>query len=103
MAAPDIDPGMPHPRLERNDVVKLFGTPSETVGSVNEPRQRHEHGLQFNELWIYDRPKHEPSHPKARRIYWQRYDFVASERVERDGHVVRESEAELLARLADEG
>jgi hypothetical protein len=32
-------------------------------------------------------------------IYWQRYDFVAAERIERDGHRVPESPAELLARL----
>ena len=86
-------------RLTRNDVVRLFGTPSETLGSVNEPRQQHEAGFQYNERWIYDRPKNEPSRPKQRVIYWQRYDFVASERVERDGHRVPESASELLARL----
>jgi len=86
-------------RLRRNDVVRLFGTPSETIGSVNEPRQKHEAGFQYNERWIYDRPKNEPSRPKARVIYWQRYDFVASERIERDGHRVPESDSELLARL----
>jgi hypothetical protein len=102
MAASEIAPGAAERRrIDRNDVVRLFGTPSETVGSVNEPRQQHHHGFEFNELWIYDRPKNEASQPRARRIYWQRYDFIASERVERDGHVVRESEAELLARLAE--
>lgn len=87
-------------RITRNEIVRLFGTPSETVGSVNEPRQQHEAGFQYNECWTYDRPKNEPSRPRARLIYWQRYDFVASERVERDGHRVPESESELLARLA---
>ena len=48
-------------RLTRNDIVRLFGTPNETVGSVNEPRQQHEAGFQYNERWIYDRPKNEPS------------------------------------------
>ena len=86
-------------RLTRNDVVRLFGTPSETLGSVNEPRQQHADGFQYNERWIYDRPKNEPSRPKQRVIYWQRYDFVASERVERDGHRVPESASELIARL----
>jgi len=89
----------PRTKLTRNDVVRLFGTPSETLGSVNEPRQQHENGIQFNEKWVYERPKGEPSRPKARVIYWQRYDFLASERIERDGHRVQESEAELLARL----
>jgi hypothetical protein len=86
-------------RIRRNDVVELFGTPDETVGSVNEPRIRHENGHEYNEKWIYHRPRNEPSHPRARIVYWLRYDFVASERVERDGHRVAESEAELLARL----
>ena len=86
-------------RLTRNDIVRLFGTPSETIGSVNEPRQQHEAGFQYNERWIYDRPKNEASRPEARVIYWQRYDFVASERIERDGHRVPESPDELLARL----
>lgn len=86
-------------RITRNDIVRLFGTPTETVGSVNEPRLQHENGIEFNEKWIYERPKGEPTRPKARVIYWQRYGFLASERIERDGHRVRESEAELLARL----
>jgi len=85
--------------LRRNDVVRLFGTPDETLGSVNEPRTMHEGKLAYNEKWVYNRPRRELSRPRARYIYWQRYDFVASERVERDGSRVRESEAELLARL----
>ena len=86
-------------RLTRNDVVRLFGTPDETVGSVNEPRIMHEDDVSFNEKWIYNRPRRELSRPRARFIFWQRYDFVASERVERDDHRVRESQEELLARL----
>lgn len=86
-------------RITRNEIVRLFGTPTETVGSVNEPRQQHDDGFQYNEKWVYERPKNEPSRPRARVIYWQRYDFVGSERIERDGHRVPESESELLARL----
>jgi hypothetical protein len=86
-------------RLMRNDVVRLFGTPDETVGSVNEPRVMSDGGLSYNEKWVYYRPRNEPSRPRAREIFWQRYDFVASDRVERDGLRVRESEAELLTRL----
>jgi|SRR5882757_5359341 hypothetical protein len=99
MEATDTQAAAGARRLTRNDIVRLFGTPGETDGSVNEPRQEHEAGFQYNERWIYDRPKNEPSRPKARVIYWQRYDFVASERIERDGHRVPESESELLARL----
>ena len=86
-------------RLTRNDVVKLFGTPDETVGSVNEPRILQEGGLSYNERWTYNRPRRELSRPLARYIFWLRYDFVASERVERDENRARETEAELLARL----
>jgi len=86
-------------RLRRNDVVKLFGTPDEAVGSVNEPRILQEGGLSYNERWTYNRPRRELSRPLARYIFWLRYDFVASERVERDQGRVRETEAELLARL----
>jgi hypothetical protein len=82
-------------------VVELFGTPDETLGSVNEPRIRHENGHEYNEKWTYHRPRNEPSHPRARIVYWHRYDFVACERVERDGHRVAESETELLGRLED--
>ncbi|HEY8516378.1 MAG TPA: hypothetical protein VIS07_12785 [Candidatus Binatia bacterium] len=104
MTAPETVAGAAEQRrITRNDIVRLFGTPTETVGSVNEPRQQHHDGFQYNEVWIYDRPRNEPTQPKERRIYWQRYDFLASERIERDGHVVRESEAELLARLAQGG
>ena len=45
---------------------RLFGTPDETEGSVNEPRLQVEHGLEFNEKWTYDRPRHEPTRPRAR-------------------------------------
>jgi hypothetical protein len=82
----------------RNDMVRLFGTPDETVGAVNEARIQEEHGIEFNEKWIYHQPRHEPTRPLARIIYWQRYDFVASARIERSGQWVRESVAELLAR-----
>lgn len=86
------------PTIRRDDVVELFGTPDQTAGSVNEPRLQVEHGFQFNEKWIYDRPRREPTRPRARVIYWQRYDFVGCVRIEPDGRVVPESPAELLRR-----
>jgi hypothetical protein len=84
--------------IERDDVVSLFGTPDRTEGSVNEPRLRVEHGFEFNEKWTYDRPRREPTRPRARVIYWQRYDFVGCVRIELDGHVVPESPSDLLRR-----
>lgn len=62
----------------RNAVVKYFGTPDTTEGSVNEPREREEHGLRFNEKWTYRRPLRDPAGAVERIVYWRRYDFVGS-------------------------
>ena len=84
--------------VRRNQLVQILGVPSETVGSVNEARLQTEHGIEFNEKWIYNRPRYDASRPRARIVYWQRYDFVASVRIEQSGQVVRESPAEILER-----
>ena len=68
---------MPGP-VHRNLVVKYFGTPDTTEGSVNEPREREEHGMQFNEKWTYLNPLRDPAGAVERIIYWHRYDFVGS-------------------------
>ena len=68
---------MPGPIL-RNAVVKFFGTPDRTEGSVNEPREREEHSMRFNEKWTYTHPLHDPAGAVERMIYWRRYDFVGS-------------------------
>ena len=68
---------MPGP-IQRNLVVKFFGTPDATEGSVNEPREREEHGLRFNEKWIYKHPRRDPAEAKERVIYWRRYDYQGS-------------------------
>lgn len=101
MAEPEVA-AFPPPRdaagetLDRNAAVRLFGTPDATEGSLNEPRLRVENGIEFNERWIYERPKNEASRPRRRLFYWQRYDLVAVMRLEQDGHLVPESAAELL-------
>jgi hypothetical protein len=64
--------------IERNRVVKYFGTPDLTEGTVNEPRERIEYGLKFNEKWIYKHPMRDPAHAAERMLLWRRYDFVAS-------------------------
>jgi len=64
--------------IPRNLVVKQFGTPDVTEGSVNEPRLREEHGFRFNEKWLYRRPPNDPAGAVERAIYWQRYDYVGS-------------------------
>lgn len=64
--------------IRRNDVVQLLGTPEVAEGSVNEPRTREENGYQFNERWLYRRPRNDPAHPFERVIYWHRYEYVGS-------------------------
>ena len=68
---------MPGP-IHRNLVVKYFGTPDVTAGSVNEPRERQEHDLRFNETWTYRHLRHDPAGAVERIIYWRRYDYVGS-------------------------
>jgi hypothetical protein len=68
---------MPGPIL-RNVVVKFFGTPNHTEGSVNEPREREEYGMKFNEKWNYRGPRNDPAGAVERSIYWRRYDYVGS-------------------------
>jgi hypothetical protein len=68
---------MPGP-IHRNIVVKYFGQPDLTEGSVNEPREREEHGMHFNEKWTYRHPARDPAGAIERIIYWHRYDYVGS-------------------------
>jgi hypothetical protein len=93
---------MPGPIL-RNAVVKYFGTPNRTEGSVNEPREREEHGMRFNEKWTYDRPLHDPTGAVERVIYWRRYDYVGSlARRSPGGDWIADTQlAETLARHSD--
>ncbi|MBI3783887.1 MAG: hypothetical protein HY270_10845 [Deltaproteobacteria bacterium] len=75
---------MPGP-IDRNHVVKYFGQPDVTEGTVNEPREREELGLKFNEKWVYKHPVRDPSDAAERAIFWRRYDFVGSA-IKRDKH-----------------
>lgn len=85
--------------IDRNHVVSHFGTPDVTEGSVNEPREREEHGFRFNEKWIYLHPLRDPAGAAERVIYWRRYDYVGSMiRPARDAPWV--PDPDLPARLA---
>ena len=68
---------MPGP-IQRNLVVKVFGTPDAAEGSVNEPREREENGMRFNEKWSYKHPRRDPAGAAERIIYWRRYDYLGS-------------------------
>ena len=51
-------------------VRERWGEPDAWEGSVNDPRTREEHGVRWNEKWIWLLPG------GSRRIaYWHRYDF----------------------------
>ncbi len=91
---------MPGP-IYRNLVVKYFGTPDATEGSVNEPRERQEHGLRFNEKWTYLHPSHDPASAVERIVYWRRYDYIASMMRKTAGGDWQKDESlpEVLARL----
>jgi hypothetical protein len=88
-------------RIVRNQVVQRWGTPHETIGSVNEPRTLVEHGVVANEKWIYRGVGGEPARPRQRLVYWHRYDFVASFLIEPDGTVTREDTPAILAGTHD--
>lgn len=87
--------------IRRNLVVQRWGTPQATEGSLNEPREREEHGYRFNEKWTYHAPRNDPAKARERTIYWLRYDFVASFIVDPQGRLVPEDARAVLAGLDD--
>jgi hypothetical protein len=70
----------------RNAIVAILGTPDRTVGSLDDPREREENGVVFNEKWIYTNLRSDPAGAAMRIVYWMRYDFR--------GTVVRDSDAQ---------
>jgi hypothetical protein len=70
----------------RNAIVAILGTPDRTEGSLDDPREREEDGVRFNEKWIYTHLRSDPAGATMRTVYWMRYDFR--------GTAVRNSEAE---------
>jgi hypothetical protein len=59
-----------------------FGEPDAREGSVNDPRTREEHGVRWNEKWIYFLPG-----GGRRLICWHRYECRAVLREAADGSV----------------
>jgi len=92
---------MSAPILSRNVVVQCFGTPNVTVGSVNEPREMEEHGLRFNEKWVYRLSPGATDEPVERVIYWHRYDFVGACLVTKNGTAVSEDLTRALGGRRD--
>ncbi len=75
--------------LDRGQIWKLFGAPTDQEGSVNDPRSREEHGVRWNEKWIY---RGEDGESIERLVLWHRYDLVGVFRLLPDGS----AEAEKL-------
>ena len=86
MSAPR-SPAEDAPRRTRKQVWASFGAPTDQVGSVNDPRTQEDHGVRWNEKWIY-----RDGHEIVRIVLWNRYDFLGAFRVKPDGSV----DAELL-------
>ena len=39
--------------LDRGRAWRIFGAPTDQVGSVNDPRTHEEYGVKWNEKWVY--------------------------------------------------
>jgi hypothetical protein len=59
----------------RNAIVAILGTPDRTEGSLDEPREREENGVRFNERWLYTHLRDDPAGAAMRVVYWMRYEF----------------------------
>jgi|GEM_PF-639277 hypothetical protein len=64
--------------LTRNSVVWLLSTPDKTEGSINDPTEREEHAIRFNEKWTYRDLEDDPAGARERLVYWLRYDFAGT-------------------------
>jgi len=74
--------------LDRGKLWKLLGAPTDQEGSVNDPRTHVEHGVRWNEKWIY---RGEDGRTVERVVLWNRYDLAGVFRVKPDGSAEPES------------
>ena len=74
--------------LDRGTVWKLLGPPTDQEGSVNDPRTRLEHGVRWNEKWIY---LGKDGRAIERVVLWNRYDLAGVFRLAPDGSAQPES------------
>ena len=72
--------------LDRGRVWKLLGAPTDQVGSANDPRTHEEHGVKWNEKWIYRAGDGESV---ERVVLWNRYDLVGAFQLRPDGSAER--------------
>ena len=74
--------------LDRATVWKRLGAPTDQEGSVNDPRTQLEHGVRWNEKWIY---RGEDGRSVERVVLWNRYDLAGIFFVKPDGSAEPES------------
>jgi hypothetical protein len=81
-------------RAQRGEVARLLGTPTDQVGSVNDPRTTEELGVRWNEKWVYRDPERAGF---DRVVLWQRYDLLGVWRISPDGVATPEALPEKAA------
>ena len=69
-------------RVTHQSACERWGEPQEWEGSVNDPRTRQEHGIRYNEKWIYHL-----ADGGRRLLYWHRYDWRGVRVEDADGSV----------------
>jgi hypothetical protein len=67
--------------LDRGRAWKLFGAPTDQLGSVNDPRTTEEFGVKWNEKWVY----RGEDQSVRQVVLWLRYDLVGAFRLKPDG------------------
>ena len=72
-------------KVTRREAWKALGAPTDQVGSVNDPRTQSEHGVRWNEKWIYRDGKQ-----VVRVVLWNRYDLVGVFAIAPDGSATPE-------------
>ncbi len=77
--------------LDRGQVWKQLGAPTDQEGSVNDPRSSEEYGVKWNEKWIY---RAEDGKSVERVVLWDRYDLVGAFRIRPDGSAEPETLSE---------
>jgi hypothetical protein len=77
--------------LDRGQVWKQLGAPTDQEGSVNDPRSSEEYGVKWNEKWIY---RGEDGKSIERVVLWDRYDLVGAFRIQSDGSAEPETLSE---------
>jgi len=74
--------------ISRGEVARRLGLPTDQLGSVNDPRTTEEHGVKWNEKWVYRDPERDGF---DRIVLWNRYDLLGMWRIARDGSATPEA------------